>query len=253
VLLAAGANAGEARRRAGIDGNPSRVRHSRKETTMSTPNRRRFTARMMLLGTLVVGAVLAAQAPFAAARAQGPNPQELAQPGALGDVAMGSNDAKVTIIEYASLTCPHCAEFHKNVLPTLKSKYIDTGKVRYILREFPLDDLATAGFMLARCAGDEKYYAIVDLLFDKQQQWAFSKRPLEALFQLVKQAGFTQESAESCLKNQKIYAGVTEVMKRGSEKFQVNSTPTFFINGQLQRGVPKVEELDKVLAPFVEG
>ena len=76
---------------------------------------------------------------------------------------MGSTDAKVTIIEYASLTCPHCAEFHKNVLPTLKSKYIDTGKVRYILREFPLDDLATAGFMLARCAGDEKYYAIVDL------------------------------------------------------------------------------------------
>jgi protein-disulfide isomerase len=218
--------------------------------TTAKITRRRATALLALGGALAAYGGLAGFAPNAWAQ-NTVNPEELAQAGPLGDVALGPADAKVTIIEYASLTCSHCADFHKSVYPTLKSKYIDTGKVRFILREFPLDDLAAAGFMLARCSGNDRYYAVVDLLFEKQAQWAFVKKPLEALFQLVKQAGYTQESAETCLKNQQIYAGVTAVMKRANEKFEVNSTPTFFINGKLQRGVPKVDELDKILEPLL--
>jgi protein-disulfide isomerase len=176
---------------------------------------------------------------------------DLAVPGPLGDISMGSPDAKVVIYEYASMTCSHCASFHEKTWPTLKSKYIDTGKVRFVMREFPLDPLATAGFMLARCAGDAKYYAIIDLLFAQQKNWAFTDKPVENLANLVKQAGFTQESFESCLKNQQIYDGVNAVRDRGAKTLNINSTPTFFINGQTQRGALSVEELDKILAPLV--
>jgi protein-disulfide isomerase len=148
------------------------------------------------------------------------------------------------------MTCTHCATFHAKTWPTLKSKYIDTGKVRFVLREFPLDPLATAGFMLARCAGNDKYYAVVDLLFAQQKNWAFTDKPLQGLSGLVKQAGFTQESFEACLKNQQIYDAVNAVRDRGA-KLGVDSTPTFFINGQIQRGAISVEELDKILAPLV--
>ena len=218
---------------------------------MTTAKITRRRATMLMLGGALVAYGTLAGFPLDAFAQKAVNPEELAQAGPLGDVALGSPDAKVTIIEYASLGCTPCADFHKTVYPTLKSKYIDTGKVRFILREFPLEDLSTAAFMLARCAGDDKYYAIVDLLFEKQAQWAFVKKPLDALFQIVKQAGFTQESAETCLKNQQIYAGVQAVLKRANEKFDVNSTPTFFINGKMQRGVPKVDELDKILEPLL--
>ena len=107
--------------------------------------------------------------------------------------------------------------------------------------------------MLARCAGDSKYYAIVDLLFSQQKNWAFTDKPVEGLSKLVKQAGFTQESFEACLKNQQIYDGVNAVRDRGAKNFDINSTPTFFINGQMQRGALSVEELDKILAPLVGG
>lgn len=172
------------------------------------------------------------------------------QPGPLGDVTLGPADAKVNIIEYASMTCSHCAAFHQNTFPTLKSKYIDTGKVRFTLREFPLDPLATAGFMLARCRGNDKYYATVDLLFNKQAQWAFTDKPLDALSQLMKQAGYTQESFEACLKDQKIYDAITSVRDQGA-KLGVNSTPSFFINGKIYRGALSVEELEKAINPLL--
>jgi protein-disulfide isomerase len=203
---------------------------------------------LMGLAALALGSGLAAPA-----SAQTVKADELAAPGPLGDVALGSPDAKVTIIEYASLTCSHCAAFHQMTYPALKSKYIDTGKVRFILREFPLDPLATAGFMLARCNGDSKYYSLVDLLFQQQKNWAFVDKPVDALSQLVKQAGFTQESFESCLKNQKLYDAVNAVKNRAAEKFGVNSTPTFFINGQIQRGALSIEEIDKIVTPLIGG
>jgi len=211
-----------------------------------------LTRRTVIQGLAAAG-VLAAVMPGLSvpAFAQSVSASDLAVPGPLGDVVLGSPDAKVTIYEYASMTCSHCAAFHERTWPTLKSKYIDTGKVKFIMREFPLDPLATAGFMLARCAGDSKYYAIVDLLFSQQKNWAFTDKPVEGLSKLVKQAGFTQESFEACLKNQQIYDGVNAVRDRGAKTFDINSTPTFFINGQMQRGALSVEELDKILAPLV--
>jgi protein-disulfide isomerase len=211
---------------------------------------RRFFLNALAAAGLAAAALTGLQG---AAMAQAPSATDLAVAGPMGDVELGSKDAKVTIYEYASMTCSHCAAFHKNTWPTLKSKYIDTGKVRFILREFPLDPLATAGFMLARCAGNDKYYAVIDLLFDQQKNWAFTDKPLEALLGLMKQAGFSQESFMACLKNQEIYDAVNWVKDRGAREFKVDSTPTFFIGDQVRRGELSVEELEKILTPLVGG
>jgi protein-disulfide isomerase len=172
---------------------------------------------------------------------------------ALPDVPLGKDDAPVTIVEYASMTCSHCAAFYATTFPELKSKYIDTGKVRFILREFPLDPLATAGFMLARCAGPDKRNAMVDLLFAQQKNWAFTEKPIEALSNLVKQTGMTQETFESCLKDQALYEKVNDVRNRAAEKFGINATPTFFFNGRKQTGEISPEKLDTLLEPILKG
>jgi len=204
-----------------------------------------MTNRRQLL-TGAAGIAAAALAGGNAARAQ----TKLPDAGPLGDVWLGSADAKVTIVEYASLTCSHCATFHSATWPELKKKYIDTGKVRFTLREFPLDPLATAGFMLARCNGNDKYTPMTDLLFAQQRNWAFTDKPVDALSALVKQAGFTQESFEACLKRQDIYDAVT-VVKDGGAKAGVDSTPTFFINGQKRSGALTIAEFDKILEPLL--
>jgi len=201
------------------------------------------------LGIIGISAAL----PASVARAQATKDEELKVAGPLGDVFLGKDDAKVTIIEYASMTCPHCAHFHTATFPVLKQKYIDTGKVRFVLREFPFDPLATAAFMLARCNGNDKYYAMVDLLFTQQKSWTGTANPAESLLATVKQAGFTQESFEACLKNQSIYDAVNAVRDRAEKVFGVDSTPTFFINGQKQSGALSIEELDKILTPLLGG
>lgn len=206
-----------------------------------------MTNRRQLL-TATAGLAAAAMLGAPAAHAQA----DLSTPGPLGDVWLGPADAKVTIIEYASLTCGHCATFHKDTWPALKAKYIDTGKVRFTLREFPLDPLATAGFMLARCNGNDKYVAMTDLLFAQQKVWAFTDKPVDALSTMVKQAGFTQDSFEACLKRQDIYDAVTVVKDRGA-KAGVDSTPTFFINGQKRSGALSMAEFDKILEPLLAG
>jgi protein-disulfide isomerase len=188
---------------------------------------------------------------ISAAPAKAQSTEELMVAGPLGERVLGKSDAPVTIIEYASMTCGHCAAFHNSVYPTLKSKYIDTGKVRFIMREFPLDPLAAAGFMLARCAGEDKYYPMIDALFRSQKTWVTAQDPVAALLTISKQAGFTEESFQQCLTNQSVLDGVEWVRQRASEKFGVNSTPTFFINGKIQRGAPSVEELEKILAPLL--
>jgi protein-disulfide isomerase len=179
--------------------------------------------------------------------------EELMAPNALPDVSLGKADAPVTIVEYASMTCSHCAAFHATTYPVLKSKYIDTGKVRFMLREFPLDPLATAAFMLARCAGPEKRNAMVDLLFAQQKNWAFNEKPIEALANIVKQTGMSQEAFEACLKDQSLYEKVNEVRNRAGEKFGIGATPTFFINGKKQSGEISPETLDKLLEPLLKG
>ena len=202
---------------------------------------------LALLGS---AAASAAFFPGLPALAQAVSPQELAVAGPLGDVAQGPADAKVTIIEYASLTCSHCAAFHRDTYPVLKQRYIDTGQVRFILREFPLDPLATAGFMLARCDGEAKYYPVTDLLFSQQKAWAFSDKPVDALQQMMRQAGFSQEKFESCLRDQKLYDAVNAVRSRG-EKFGITSTPTFFINGQRYSGNMSIADIEKIIKPLL--
>ena len=211
----------------------------------------RITRREFVVST---AAMLAAGALFGStplAFAQGPSVEELMRPGPLPDLVLGKADAPVTIVEYASMTCPHCANFHKTTYPALKSKYIDTGKVRFIFREFPLDDLAVAASMLARCAGAEKSMALIDVLFASQDKWAV-RDPVPALLQIAKQAGFTQAGFDECLKDQKLYNDILAMRERGSKEFKVESTPTLFVNGKLQKGGATIEELDKLIQPLLK-
>jgi protein-disulfide isomerase len=189
-------------------------------------------------------------APAFAADQTFPIAELMAEP-PLPDTWQGAQSAPVTIIEYASMTCTHCAAFHAETWPTLKSKYIDTGKVRFVLREFPLDPLATAGFMLGRCAGPDKRNAVLDLLFDQQKNWAFVDKPVEALAATVKQAGISQADFETCLKDQKLYDQVNAERDDASKKFGINATPTFFINGKKISGEMSVDDLDKALQPLL--
>ena len=184
------------------------------------------------------------------AMAQNPPLDELMKPGPLGDIAMGKDDAPVTIIEYASMTCPHCAHFSNDVFPQLKKKYIDTGKVRFIMREFPLDQLAAAAFMLARCAGKDRYYPMIETLFATQRDWVV-RAPLEPLKKIAKQAGISEQGFEDCLKDQKILDGVEQVRARASKDFKVESTPTFFINGKALKGAAELPEFEKEMAQYL--
>jgi protein-disulfide isomerase len=177
---------------------------------------------------------------------------DLLTPGPLGDQVQGAANAPVTLIEYASMTCPHCAHFHETTYPEMKKKYIDTGKLRFIFREFPLDTLALAGSMLARCAGKEKFFPLIETLFAQQKEWV-TQKPMQPLLAIARQAGFTQQSFEECLANQQVQSGIEEVRQRAAQRLNVQSTPTFFINGKLFRGSLTIQELDKEMAPYLKG
>ena len=200
---------------------------------------------------LLALAFAVAAVPALAADQTVPAAQLMAEP-PLPDVWQGAKDAPVTMIEYASMTCTHCAAFHAETWPTLKSKYIDTGKVRFVLREFPLDPLATAGFMLGRCAGPDKRNAVLDLLFDQQKNWALVDKPVEALENTVKQAGITQDAFQTCLKDQKLYGQVNAERDIAGKDFKVDATPTFYINGVKHAGELSVDELEKILNPLIK-
>jgi len=165
---------------------------------------------------------------------------KLAVQGPMGDLFLGDENAPVTIYEYASLTCSHCGTFHREIYPELKSKYIDTGKVRFVLRPFSFDPAATAAFMISRCSGDDRYYKFIDALFNAQGQWIRNKGQdtMSALASIAKQGGFTEESFGACLQRADILADLQAVFKQGSEEIGVNSTPTFYINGEMFSGVP---------------
>jgi protein-disulfide isomerase len=211
-------------------------------------------AAAVALGTAVLG--LTSLPPFARAMADTVPTDELMKPDGLPDMSMGNDKAAVTIVEYASMTCPHCAHFQDTTFPELKKRYIDTGKVRYIFREFPLDNLAAAASMLARCSvGDStadsgKYFALVDTLFRQQRTWAVEK-PLPPLLTIAKQAGFTEQTFKACLANQKVLDGIEAVRQRAIDKFKVQSTPTFFINGTSYAGALSIDEMAKILDPLV--
>jgi protein-disulfide isomerase len=184
----------------------------------------------------------------AAARADA-DAKLLNEPSPIGEMAMGPDDAKVTVIEYASASCPHCANFYKTVFPALKSEYIDTNKIRFVFREFPHNQPALAAFMLARCAPKEKYFPMVDMFFTQQEMWLAN--PKEGLFKIAQLAGFTQATFDACLKNEEVAKGIIGVRNTASEKFGVNSIPTFFVNGKLIDGETPIEEFRKVIDPLL--
>jgi protein-disulfide isomerase len=169
-------------------------------------------------------------------------------------MAIGPADAAVTITEYASMTCPHCAAFTEQVFPKIKSEFIDTGKIRFVFREFPLDIKAAAGSMLARCIAKTdsgKYFAVVDLLFKQQNEWAGAKTT-EVLKRIGKQAGLTEQNVEDCLKDQALLDKIAADQKYANEVLKVNSTPTFFINGEMLKGETSFEEFAKKINPLLK-
>ena len=213
--------------------------------------RRAFTTALSLTG-------LAALAGFSPLRlisgAFAQTATDVAKPQSLPDMALGPADAKVTITEYASMTCPHCAAFNEQVFPKIKAEYIDTGKVRYVFREFPLDIKAAAGSMLSRCIanGDpNKYFAVTDLLFKTQSDWVM-KNTTEALTRIGKQAGLSQQQVDDCLKDQALLDKIAADQKYASDVLKVDSTPTFFINGDRIKGETSFEEFQKKIDPLLK-
>jgi protein-disulfide isomerase len=214
-----------------------------------------ITRRELLLGASAIAMVVAAggiEALYDAnpAAAQAVTQTDLLVPPPLGDRVLGKDDAPVTIVEYASMTCPHCAHFAETVYPDLKKNYIDTGKVRFIFREFPLDSLAAGAAMLARCADKDKFFPLIETLFQTQKTWVVDK-PIPALMALAKQAGFSEQSFNACLTDQKMLDQMQAEQKRATNKFGVNSTPTLFVNGKKQVGGVSYEDLAKVIDPLL--
>jgi protein-disulfide isomerase len=180
---------------------------------------------------------------------------DLYKPGPLGDHVLGKDDAPVTIVEYASFTCGHCANFHTKTFPALKEKYIDTGKVKLIFRVFPTGpaELSIAAGMLAHCAGKERYFAMTSALFETQRNWAGTNDPVPILLKLANQAGISNEKFTECLSDKKLAQEIQLTGLRGFETFGVEGTPTFFINGtQVIDGDATIEQFAKVIDPLIK-
>ena len=178
--------------------------------------------------------------------------QEISLEKALAERVIGKADAPITIVEYASLTCPHCARFHKETLPKLKTAYIDTGKAKLIFRDFPFDGLALRAAALARCAPQERYFAVLDTLFQQQETWSRAKDPLAAIGNIGKLAGMSQATVDACFKDTKLMDSIVQIRLDG-EKQGVDSTPTFIIGGKKISGAQPFEEFDKLLKSLPGG
>jgi protein-disulfide isomerase len=211
-----------------------------------------FAAALSLAG-LVVPAAFTPLPLFGKDMAQSSAAELVAKPVALPDIAVGPAKAAVTITEYASMTCPHCAGFEQNVFPMLKSKYIDTGKVRFVFREFPLDIKAAAASMLARCIANddaEKYLATIDKLFKQQDQLVQYTK--DTLKRIGAEAGMSEQAVEACVKDRAMLDKLSADQKFAFEQLKVNATPTFFINGEMSKGAMSFEELDKKLKSLLK-
>ncbi|WP_455474450.1 DsbA family protein [Bartonella sp. B30(2025)] len=201
-----------------------------------------------IISILMVTTQIEATTAFAAA----PKPtatvemSKILQLGKGKDKIEGEENAPVTIVEYASVTCIHCANFYNDVLPEIREKYIKTGKVKLIFREFAFDPRATAGFMLARCIPEDRYFPLIETLFHKQNEWAFGQDALTPLKKISFMAGFTEESFNACLTNQSILNEVNASFEQGKE-LGVRGTPTFFINGNRYDGEMSAKDFFTVI------
>jgi protein-disulfide isomerase len=175
---------------------------------------------------------------------------ELHAPGQLGEKVLGEANAPVTIVEYASMSCPHCASFDTQTFDAFKAKYVDTGQVRYIFREFPLNAPAYAVAMLARCAPADRFFDIIHAYFRSQNEWLTADNLKAAIFEKAKPFGFTEQSFDACLSNQSLFTGLEAVKERGLA-FGVQATPTFFIDGRKLEGALTLEDLDEAIQPLL--
>jgi protein-disulfide isomerase len=167
------------------------------------------------------------------------------------DRVLGNPNAPITIVEYASMTCSHCAHFANDVLPGIKKEWIDTGKVKLVLRDFPLDEQALRAAMIARCAPPDRFYAFADTFFASQDKWAGARDFRDALARLAKFGGMGKDEFDACLKNTALENRIVEQRLIATKELDVNSTPTFFINGSKFSGAPTAEEFNKVLSSLV--
>ncbi len=191
--------------------------------------------RRLLSGAAAVALLVAT--PLATARAAGE----------VAERVLGDPDAPVTIIEYSSLTCPHCAAFHAETLPALKARYIDTGKAKIVYRDFPLDQNALNAAVIAHCAGPDRYFVFLEALFSSQQRWARSSDPRESLIQLAGLGGLPREQAEACLADDAMLDAVLQSRLDGQAEYQISSTPSFVVNGELISGNRSVDEFATVI------
>lgn len=202
-----------------------------------TISRRTVLEAVSIFGASVPGVVLA----------QGAPPQDDLLQVSIADLVLGSRSAPVTIIEYASLTCDHCTAFHRDVLPRIKQEWIDTGRARLVYRDFPLDRVALTGSMLAHCAGRERYFSFVDVLYQQHDAWAHARDPLNALGRLARLGGLSDEKIRGCLADESLSTMILAVRHGAATQLGVTSTPTFFINGQRLNGSQPYAEFDAVL------
>ena len=166
------------------------------------------------------------------------------------EIIYGDINAPITIFEYASLTCNHCATFHTTVLPKLKTNYIDKSLVKLVYRDYPLDGLAMAGAMLARCAPEGRGKAMLNLLFSQQMTWVTSNTPLEPLKKYSKFAGMNEKEVDSCLKNEEMLNSVRNKAEEANDLYNIKSTPTFFIDGVKIEGNMGYEYMSKTSGPI---
>lgn len=164
---------------------------------------------------------------------------------------LGDPNAPLTILEYSSLTCPHCAHFHSETLPALKERYIETGKVRLVYRDFPLDQRALEAAVLAHCGGPDRYYGFVDVLFKQQASWARAE-DLGPLKQIGRLAGLTEEAMDACLADQALIDAILQVRLDGQEEYEISSTPTFVIGDEVVSGALGIDEFAEIIDPLVD-
>lgn len=203
----------------------------------------KLNKRHVLFGSAALAGLALGGAPAFAQNLAGLN-----DPPAFGEMTLGPDTAKVTVIEYASATCPHCAAFHNETFEALKKEYIDTGKIKFVFREFPHQDAALAAFMLARCAPKEKYFPLIDVFFATQPEW--TQNPLEGLNKIAQQAGFTKESFDACMKNEAVAKDILAVRSK-AEGFGVTGIPTFFVNGERFEGETTIEAFRAKIDPLL--
>ncbi len=173
------------------------------------------------------------------------------KPGPLPEISLG-NPKGVTVVEYGSLTCPHCAAFDHEVMPQIKTNYIDTGKVHYIFREFSRNPLDEAAFIIARCVGEDKVFPTIELLFAEQEKWAFVDNPLDALITAVRPTGLTKEKAMACLQDQSKADAMQQIVKTAVDTVKVTGTPTFVIDGKVYGGEISYKDFEAILKPLIK-